>query len=344
MFKRILVPLDGSALSESAVPIAARIARATDGTVVLVRVTPVPMEYGPYLYQPYASPAPVFAQEILDAEQEKAEYYLRDIAHRECLEGLNIEVKAPSGMAAATILEKSQLMSVDLIVMYSHGRSGFTRWALGSVAEKIARHSSLPVLLLRDDDPVISHVLARINNPMRALVVLDGSPFSEATVLPAAQLITALADPGHAALHLAHIVKWRPSGGEGDFVSTIDVERAMQEATNYLARVAENVRKSLVTEPALQVTWSVVAKEDVADGIIQMAEIGEGIGIADAQPCSLIAMSTHRWGGLHRRVMGSITGRVVDGTRLPLLILHPQQPDDEEYFGREAATRKSMRC
>jgi nucleotide-binding universal stress UspA family protein len=65
------------------------------------------------------------------------------------------------------------------------------------------------------------------------------------------------------------------------------------------------------------VTWSVVVKEDVADSIIQMAEIGEGM--------SLIVLATNGWGGLQHRMAGSVTGRVLEGTRLPLLIVHPQQ-------------------
>ncbi len=73
MFERIVVPLDGSVRAERAIPVAARIARAAGGAVVLLRVTGIPMQYGPYLYQSYLLQSPLFAQEILDAEQVKAE-------------------------------------------------------------------------------------------------------------------------------------------------------------------------------------------------------------------------------------------------------------------------------
>jgi nucleotide-binding universal stress UspA family protein len=326
MFARILVSLDGSILAEHAIPMAARIARAAGGTVTLVRVTGIPNAYGPYLYQPYSSQAPVFAQEILDAEQAKAEYYLREVARSECLEDVTVEMKAYSGTAAATILEMAQLMHVDLIVMYSHGRTGFKRWALGSVAQKVARHCPLPVLLLREGSPETLDMHADMRSPLRALVALDGSPFSEAALMPAAQLITALAAPGRAALHLTQVVKRQPAGGKEDYeVSVDEEEQAMQEAANYLGRIAEDVRKSQIVVPELQVTWSVVAQEDVADTLIRMAELGEDMSMADVQACGLIAMATHGWGGLRHRMAGSVTGRVLDGTKLPLLIVHPQQ-------------------
>ena len=345
MFARMLVPLDGSALAERAIPVAARIARATGGTVALVRVTDIPNAYGPYLYQPYPTQAPIFAQEILDAEQAKAEYYLREVARSECLEDVRVEMKVYCGTAAATILEMAQLMHVDLIVMYSHGRTGLKRWALGSVAQKVARHCPLPVVLLREGRPETLDMHAVRRGPLRALVALDGSPFSEAALMPAAQLITALAAPGRAALHLTQVVKRQPAGGkEGYEVSVDEEEQAMQGAANYLSRIAENVRKSQEVVPELQVTWSVVAKEDVADTLIRMAELGEDMSMADVRGCSLIAMATHGWGGLQHRMAGSVTGRVLDGTTLPLLMVHPQQQHAaiiNEATGQAAASAGS---
>ena len=72
MFKRILVPLDGSARAESALPVAARIARASGGVIVLMQVVNMPVEYGPYLGQ-----VGIFTQETLEVELEAAETYLR---------------------------------------------------------------------------------------------------------------------------------------------------------------------------------------------------------------------------------------------------------------------------
>ena len=77
--------------------------------------------------------------------------------------------------------------------------------------------------------------------------------------------------------------------------------------------------------PELRVTWSAVASQDVADLLIRMAELGEDMSMADVGGCSLMAMATHGWGGWYHLMTGSVTNRVLDGTKLPLLIVHPQR-------------------
>ena len=138
MYKRILVPLDGSTRAESAVPIAARIAQASGGSVILLQVAAIPIE-----------------------------------------------------------------IETDLVVMSSHGFTGFKRWALGSVAHKLAPHSSVPVLVLRDGGSVPT---TQPQQPMRVFVPLDGSPLSESGLEPAAQLITALASTEQRVIHLMRVV------------------------------------------------------------------------------------------------------------------------------------------
>ena len=80
MLKRILVPLDGSTLAQSALEVAARIAHATDGTIVLLRVIGVPSTYTPYVYGSDIAQDPQLAQNMLDMEQANAENYLAEIA------------------------------------------------------------------------------------------------------------------------------------------------------------------------------------------------------------------------------------------------------------------------
>ena len=80
------------------------------------------------------------------------------------------------------------------------------RWMLGSVAQKIARYSTMPVLVLHEKGPMPTgpHLDAR---PLRALVPLDGSTLAKAVIEPAAQLVAALASPGEGSLHLMRVVK-----------------------------------------------------------------------------------------------------------------------------------------
>ncbi len=330
MFERILVPLDGSPRAERALPVAARIARRSGSTIVLLRVAAIPAEYAPAMYASALSATPFYAQELLEAELAKARYYLADVAQSEQLAGIRTETAVLSGAAAPAILavaggDHGQL--VDLIVLCSHGRSGFTRWALGSVAQKVARHSPVPVLVLREGSPEHEDRLAEVPSSPCALVALDGSRLAEAALVPAAQLVAALAAPAQGALHLALVVPLPTIRSEHEDQRHDGKvrEQALREATTYLSAVADGLRHGLAAELNVKVTWSATVNEDVADALLRMAELGEETGTYEIAGCDLIAMATHGRGGFARWMIGSITERVLTGTTLPLLIIRPQE-------------------
>jgi nucleotide-binding universal stress UspA family protein len=156
MLKRILVPLDGSLLAESALAVAARVAQASDGSIVLVRVIGVPTTYTPYIYGPDMAQSPSLAQDLLDTEQENAEKYMAEIARLDILSGIKVEPIIIPGTAGMAILNTVNEENVDLIVMSSHGETGFKRLALGSVAQHVSRHSTVPVLVLKGDGSTTS--------------------------------------------------------------------------------------------------------------------------------------------------------------------------------------------
>jgi nucleotide-binding universal stress UspA family protein len=330
MFKRIVVPLDGSLRAERVLPVAARIARASGGRIVLLRVAGIPAEYAPAMYASALSASPFYAQELLEAELAGARYYLAAVAQSEQLAGIRIETTVLSGAAAPTILDVAggdDGSPVDLIVLCSHGRTGFTHWALGSVAQKVARHSPVPVLILREEDAVLADRLTGAAPPLRALVALDGSRVAEAALVPAAQLVAVLAAPERGALHLAQVVPLPTLRSEQEYQQHDGQirEQALHQATTYLSAVADNLRRSVATGHGLEVTWSVTVNEDVAHTLISMAELGEETGTYEVQRCDLIAMATHGRGGLQRWMLGSITERVLNDTKLPLLIIRPQE-------------------
>jgi nucleotide-binding universal stress UspA family protein len=192
MLQRILVPLDGSARAEYALPVAARLAHATGGTLILLQVYQVmPSEFVLSDYTAEAAPATA---------------YLAHITTREELAGITIETITLAGAVARTILDAVLEYQVDTMVLCSHGRSGPTRWALGSVAEKVARHAPVPVLVLRKPHDVFPGRRTGTERPLRTLVALDGSSFAEASLAPAAQMILALAAPAPGALHLVQAI------------------------------------------------------------------------------------------------------------------------------------------
>lgn len=232
--------------------------------------------------------------------------------------------------AAPTILEMAggdRGLPIDLIVLCSHGETGFKRWAVGSVAQKVARHSPVPVLILREGNREHAKLYTDTLRPLRALVALDGSPLAEAALVPAAQLVAALAARAQGALRLAQIVKLPTIHDQhDDKQSDIDErEHILHEATTYLSAVADSLCSGLAGELGLKATWSIAVNDDVADALIRMAELGEETGTYQVEGCDLIAIATHGRGGLQRWTMGSVTERVLDGTKLPLLIVRPQE-------------------
>lgn len=142
MFNRIVVPLDGSTLAEAALPPAIEFARLSGATLHLVRVidsgwTGYPVAMGVVV--------PEEAGEILAAEGDVATHYLVAMRDDLAATGIPITIELRRGRAADEIRES--VADGDLLAIASHGRSGFSRLALGSVTEDITRHMHTPVLL-----------------------------------------------------------------------------------------------------------------------------------------------------------------------------------------------------
>jgi nucleotide-binding universal stress UspA family protein len=145
MYRRIVVPLDGSKLAEAALPQAIDLARLTGAPVHLLRVVDFTRleRYGPYaLALEYSSAEPVLADEHLEAKA-----YLQEIQARLDGAGLLVDSEIRQGRVAREVV--AAVKPGDVVVMGSHGRGGLSRWLLGSVAEDVLRHASVPVLLVR---------------------------------------------------------------------------------------------------------------------------------------------------------------------------------------------------
>jgi len=321
MFKHILVPLDGSTLAEHALPVAARIARATGGSLLLVQVSPQPIDYS-------GGWAPMMTGEIIEAEMDGATDYLKAVAASQLLAGIETRTEVSIGLTAQYLIAVTEDHESDLVVLCSHGRTGLTRWALGSVAHSLVHQSAVPVLVLRQDQAIAPSSNGEKARPLCTLVPLDGSQLAEAALSPTAHLTAALSAHAVGALHLIQVVKPFPATVEEGVVSELN-EGALQRARTYLATVAERLQAT-VKDFKLAVTYSVELGTDVASTLVSLAEHGRkgiphdetgayrGIG-----PCDLIAISTHGRGGLERWVMGSVTDRVLNTTKLPMLTVRP---------------------
>ena len=140
MYKKILVPLDGSELAEKALVHAHTIAKPLAAQVVLLGV--VVFITQDFDVIPMAGAAS--DEVIADAKRylERAAGNLRKL-------GLRVTTKVESGRVADTIIDHAERHSVDLIVMSTHGRTGAARWIIGSVADKVLHGAKVPVLLVR---------------------------------------------------------------------------------------------------------------------------------------------------------------------------------------------------
>jgi nucleotide-binding universal stress UspA family protein len=143
MYKKILVPLDGSELAEVVLPhVKEMVAGHGEANVVLLRIVePLPA----------GTPPAVDFEVVQKAGVKEAEKYLARIQAKLNKEGLNVEVEVLTGRPAETITDFVRREKVDLIALATHGRSGVSRWVFGSVADRLVRSSSVPILLIRPE-------------------------------------------------------------------------------------------------------------------------------------------------------------------------------------------------
>jgi nucleotide-binding universal stress UspA family protein len=140
--EKILVPLDGSETSEAVLPSVERLASAFGAGICLLHVVPT-------IIFPATMEGNAECEQITVACTKEGEEYLRKIEKRLKAKGFTVESLLLDGDEAQRILEQSDPADIDLIAMTTHGRSGVSRWVMGSVAEKVVRHATKPIFLVR---------------------------------------------------------------------------------------------------------------------------------------------------------------------------------------------------
>ena len=307
MYKTIIVPLDGSPFAERALPTAVAIAKCSSAQLVLLRV-----------HESYAYESTDYGL-LGETSRRDQEEYLTLIARRmEDSHGLTPQRAALDGAIAPAIGDYALGMESPLIVLSTHGRTGFSRLWLGSVADAMMRHAPVPLLMLRHRKPadplgeLAPHPFANI------LVPLDGSAFAE-VALPHAE---SLAVTFGARLTLVRVVA--PAAAPAPFATApsvalpADQERfniRLEDAEEYVGAVR---RRVLVEEPAIIADADVCVSEKPATAILDAVR---------RHGADTVVLATHGR-GLSRMVIASVADKVLRGGPDAVLVLRAEDTTD----------------
>jgi nucleotide-binding universal stress UspA family protein len=292
---RILVPLDGSALAERALPCATALARALPAELVLFQAVSLPSYLKAVLTRGESTADVLLAQLVVEAQD-----YLTRLSGQLQETGVIAHATVRQGPAAEGIVDYAEQTHIQQIVMATHGHGGISRWVHGSVTERVLQSASMPVLLVRVAEKREKPMMCR-----RILVPLDGSSRAE-QVFPT---VTSIAQALDARTILFRVLIASATGPllEELYLQTQGLlETAEQEADSYLKRVAGRLQ-----EQGVQVSTA-IREGAVADTIVKYAETNH---------IDLIAMCTHGRTGLARWSLGSVADRVLRAGRIPILLV-----------------------
>ncbi len=150
MGEKILVPLDGSKVGEAALPevekLVAKLLPEGKVEVTFIQVMP---SLSHYVVAGEASARIPYTEQEMEQMKKKASQYLRKAGESLKKRGASVKVRVEVGHAADEIIKAADEVHADIIAMSSHGRSGLSRWAFGSVTDKVLRGGEKPVLVVK---------------------------------------------------------------------------------------------------------------------------------------------------------------------------------------------------
>ncbi len=304
MYKRMLVPLDGSKIAEVVLPYAVELAGRLDLHLVFLHIC------GPH--EPETLP---MCQAYIEHMAEMAMLKSREVQTKSGAQSgtrmVETRGEVIAGHPAEEILHYSDQNDIDLILLASHGRSGIRQWMIGSVADKILRASKVPVWLARAGIP---EEIVYDEWPKRTMLVpLDGSQLSE-TVLPH---VEALAKQRGA--ELVNVVLLRVCEQPfitADYPGETDWEEHVKRIMNRFKEISEQYLvqvKGRLSDAGLNVKSEVIMGKP-ADEIIEYAH---------RNPPNLIIMTTHGYSGLGNWAFGSVSDKVLYNIRSPVFLVRP---------------------
>jgi len=297
MYKKILVPLDGSKTAEHALPYARALAGTFKVPVQLVAAIDLAE-----MARSVSATEGLYLDTLVEDEKLRQNEYLNEVAGS--FHGAAVKSAVEMGRPETVIIDRAAAEESTLIVMATHGRSGLNRFLLGSVAEKVLRATGAPLLLVRVAERARVDSEAKLKS---VVVPLDGSELAE-TVLPFVVDLAKGLDL-EVILFRAYSFPYGAYGGGGYYAVDLDQLIAGIEADvqNYLQEKVDALRKSGLEKV------SYASKEGLAaDEIIKFGR---------STPDNLIAMCSHGRSGVKRWVLGSVTETVVRHSGDPVLVV-----------------------
>ncbi len=300
---RFLVPLDGSRLAESVLPVVQQMASRFHAQVILLHI----VEQHP--------PAVIHGEPHLTGVAQ-AQAYLEEIAIKLRSSGIPVEIhvhQEKEDDVAHSIVQHSQELNADLVIMCTHGQGGLRELLFGSKAQQALQQGTQSILLLfpREDTSVLPFKLQRM------LVPLDGTAAHE----PALPIAITLARTFGAELHLVLVIPTLATLSGEQAVSGLllpSTTRALldlsqQDAADYLERAVARCQ---------------------AEGVVAHAEVLRGdivpvvLGVAERLNVDLIVLASHGRTGLDALFTGSVVSRIAGRRIRPLLLVRAEQPID----------------
>jgi nucleotide-binding universal stress UspA family protein len=315
MYKNIMVPTDCSGFDREAIRVALRIAERTRAKVRLVRVLTTGAYFGTADSRRDTSVASIKR----DRDNALTELYALAAECRR-VGDVDVTVALESGPVADALEGYAKRSDIDLIVISSHGRGGFSRLTLGSVTDSLIRRTTIPVLIVK---PPASYLNPQVRGVFKRIVVpLDGSPLAEQILEP----VMTLAVLEDSEILLLNVIRRQEPPENSRQPTAPWWEKDVAEAKAYLARVAQHTRTR-----QLSVLTEVVVGDDVAEEIAAYAGKEGG---------DLIAIATHGRGGLSRVLRGSVADALSRSARSCVLVFHPIAVLPKERSGERAIAEK----
>jgi nucleotide-binding universal stress UspA family protein len=294
MIRKILMTLDGSSLSEGAVPQAVAVARALDAEVVVLRVEETN------------------DRELADSvtwrlRRAEGNSYVRSMAETLRGQGVRATADLAEGDPAEEILKKVGEHAADLVVLTSHGRGGDDAFSLGATAQKVLSRGTVSVLLVRTAEPLGR---AAADASLHSVMVpLDGSPRAQWALLQAPPLARALGSE----LLLVHVVATpRPEGGTFPSWEESEQRREMAERERRFSERYLSEMQSLMAGSGVKARCLLLEAPDVVQALQKIA--------ADER-VSLVVVSAHGTSGAAPWPYGSVADRMIHHGTMPLLVL-----------------------